>query len=194
MALINQLDTSKTLDKDTQDKYILNLESVLSSLAPINISYKLSSELLEHGSFQINVVKKINGIIDTTVAPINKKFFLSQTYKHLITLNLHSFSGNKIILKHQSGDLNFSYLHLLLDHALSVARKSISLQRYKGLGEMNPSQLAETTMNPDTRSLLQVSQIPDDDYSIFDTLMGDDVEKRRDFIVSTANTLDYVDV
>ena len=194
MALINPLDTSKTLDKDTLDKYILNLESVLSSLAPINISYKLSSELLEHGSFQINVVKKINGIIDTTVAPINKKFFLSQTYKHLITLNLHSFSGNKIILKHQSGDLNFSYVHLLLDHALSVARKSISLQRYKGLGEMNPSQLAETTMNPDTRSLLQVSQIPDDDYSIFDTLMGDDVEKRRDFIVSTANTLDYVDV
>ena len=59
---------------------------------------------------------------------------------------------------------------------------------------MNPSQLAETTMNPDTRTLLQVSQIPDDDYSIFDTLMGDDVEKRRDFIVSTANTLDYVDV
>jgi DNA gyrase subunit B len=77
---------------------------------------------------------------------------------------------------------------------LSSSRKSISLQRYKGLGEMNPSQLAETTMNPDTRSLLQVAQIPEDDYSIFDTLMGDDVEKRRDFIVSSSNIIDHVDV
>ena len=59
---------------------------------------------------------------------------------------------------------------------------------------MNPSQLAETTMNPLTRSLLQVSQIDDDDYAIFDTLMGDDVEKRRDFIVSSANAVENVDV
>ena len=59
---------------------------------------------------------------------------------------------------------------------------------------MNPSQLAETTMNPETRSLLQVSQIDDDDYAIFDTLMGDDVEKRRDFIVASANAVENVDV
>ena len=59
---------------------------------------------------------------------------------------------------------------------------------------MNPSQLSETTMNPATRSLLQVSQINDDDYSIFDTLMGDDVEKRREFIVSSANAVENVDV
>jgi len=49
-------------------------------------------------------------------------------------------------------------------------------------------------MNPETRSLLKVSQISDDDYSIFDTLMGEDVEKRRDFIISTANTIDHVDI
>jgi len=49
-------------------------------------------------------------------------------------------------------------------------------------------------MNPQTRSLLQVSQIDDDDYAIFDTLMGDDVEKRRDFIVSSANAVENVDV
>ena len=59
---------------------------------------------------------------------------------------------------------------------------------------MNPSQLAETTMNPETRSLLQVLQIDDDDYVIFETLMGDDVEKRRDFILSSYNTVENVDV
>jgi DNA gyrase subunit B len=59
---------------------------------------------------------------------------------------------------------------------------------------MNPSQLAETTMNPETRSLLQVAQIPEEDYSVFDTLMGEDVEKRRDFIVASSNMIDHVDV
>ena len=59
---------------------------------------------------------------------------------------------------------------------------------------MNPSQLAETTMNPETRSLLKVSQISDDEYNIFDTLMGEDVEKRREFIISSANTIDHVDI
>ena len=49
-------------------------------------------------------------------------------------------------------------------------------------------------MNPQTRSLLQVSQIDDDEYVIFDTLMGDDVEKRRDFIVSTANAVENIDI
>ena len=75
----------------------------------------------------------------------------------------------------------------------TTARSSISLA-LQGLGEMNPSQLTETTMNPSTRSLLQVSQINDEDYVIFDTLMGDDVEKRRDFIVSSANIVETVDV
>ncbi len=59
---------------------------------------------------------------------------------------------------------SFSNIYDLCEYALESSRRSISLQRYKGLGEMNPSQLAETTMNPTTRSLLQVAQIPDDDY------------------------------
>jgi DNA gyrase subunit B len=85
-------------------------------------------------------------------------------------------------------------MYELCEYALETSRRAISLQRYKGLGEMNPSQLAETTMNPETRSLLQVAQIPDEDYSVFDTLMGEDVEKRRDFIVASSNLLEHVDV
>ena len=176
------------------DNYLTKLSKLLKVISPINISYDLSHEDLEHESFQINVIKKVNGIIDPTIVPINKKFFSSQTYKNLISLNLHEFSGEQIILQQDSGNVVYKYIHKLCEDALASARKSISLQRYKGLGEMNPSQLAETTMNPDTRSLLKVSQIPDDDYSIFETLMGEDVEKRKDFIISTANTIDYVDI
>ena len=103
---------------------------------------------------------------------------------------MHKYSTGSYVIADESGDKSFDNLTGFAEFAFELSRKSISLQRYKGLGEMNPDQLAETTMNPSTRSLLQVSQIDDEDYEIFETLMGDDVEKRRDFIVS-ANNMSY---
>ncbi len=194
MSFIEPLSDNPNSASKELDNYLSKLSELLKDISPINISYTLSHEQLEHESYQINVIKKVNGIVDTSIVPINKKFFSSQTYKSLISLNLHEYYDAQIILKQDSGDVVYKYIHKLCEDALVSARKSISLQRYKGLGEMNPSQLAETTMNPETRSLLKVSQIPDDDYSIFDTLMGEDVEKRKDFIISTANTIDYVDI
>ena len=194
LSLIPPLPNKSDHSEKDLNNYISLLEKMLKIISPINISYSLSYESLEHQSFQINVVKKVNGVIDPSIAPINKKFFSSQTYKNLILLNMHKFYNGKVMLQQESGNVEYEYVHKLCDAAFSAARKSISLQRYKGLGEMNPSQLAETTMNPETRSLLKVSQISDDDYSIFDTLMGEDVEKRRDVIISTANTIDHVDI
>ena len=194
MSFIEPLSDNTNPGSQELDNYLSKLSELLKDISPINISYTLSHEELEHESFQINVIKKVNGIIDSSIVPINKKFFSSQTYTNLISLHLHEYYDAQIILKQESGDVVYKYIHKLCEDAFASARKSISLQRYKGLGEMNPSQLAETTMNPETRSLLKVSQIPDDDYSIFDTLMGEDVEKRKDFIISTANTIDHVDI
>ncbi|MDX2072960.1 MAG: DNA topoisomerase (ATP-hydrolyzing) subunit B [Alphaproteobacteria bacterium] len=75
------------------------------------------------------------------------------------------------------------------------ARKGSSIQRFKGLGEMNPEQLWDTTLNPETRRLLQV-KIEDDaeTESIFSTLMGDIVEPRRDFIVTNALAVENLDI
>jgi len=111
-----------------------------------------------------------------------------------MSISLYKFHNKQLSLVGDSINESFTNIYDLCEYALDSSRRSISLQRYKGLGEMNPSQLAETTMNPATRSLLQVAQIPDEDYIVFDTLMGEDVEKRRDFIVASSNMLDHVDV
>ena len=194
MAIIPPLDDQSLNNKKKLPSYVDSLSSLVSAISPINITYELSLSELDDDSFDINILKRVNGVIDTTIAPINKKFFYSKTYESLLKLELHKYFGSSMILKNESKEYSFTHLHELCDNAFLSARKSISLQRYKGLGEMNPSQLAETTMNPTTRSLLQVSQIEDDEYAIFDTLMGDDVEKRREFIVSSASAVDIVDV
>jgi DNA gyrase subunit B len=83
----------------------------------------------------------------------------------------------------------------LVDHILSLGKKGLSVQRYKGLGEMNPQQLWETTMDPETRTLLQVT-IEDavETDEVFTILMGDQVEPRRQFIEQNALSVKNLDV
>ena len=99
------------------------------------------------------------------------------------------------VLRRRSEEVAVASPTELLDAVLAFGRKGLSVQRYKGLGEMNPEQLWETTVDPEARSLLQVSvSHADDADDLFETLMGDVVEPRRKFIQSHALDVANLDV
>ena len=83
----------------------------------------------------------------------------------------------------------------LLDYLFERGKKGINIQRYKGLGEMTPTQLWETTMNPEKRSIIHV-KLEDgvEAEEIFTTLMGENVEPRRKFIEDNALAVTNLDV
>ena len=144
---------------------------------------------------RIGVTRMQHGIGATRYLP--REFFDTNEYKLIMALaaKLSELIGEGAFVKRgerQSAVENFPDA---VEWLMGEARRGQSIQRYKGLGEMNPDQLWDTTVNPETRRLMQVKiddAVKADE--IFTTLMGDQVEPRREFIEKNALTVANLDV
>jgi DNA gyrase subunit B len=158
--------------------------------AGVSWSVNLSQE-----SDAIEFIENANGLVNTTT--LKYSFFESSDYKAIADLTqqtLDLITTDSYFLKNEK-TFEFNNLEDGINQLFAIAKKGLTISRFKGLGEMNPEQLWETTMDPETRRLLQVTiedAVGADE--IFSTLMGDVVEPRREFIEQNALYVTNLDV
>ena len=148
----------------------------------------------EYEAYELGIKFQVNGM--TIQGKVNLALVDSVEYKNLykISKELEEFRPPYEVLS--NGDLVIvENENKLVDLLHEKGKKGVSIQRYKGLGEMTPTQLWETTMNPENRALLRVS-ITDavEADGVFSVLMGDDVESRKKFIESNALLATNLDI
>ncbi|MBL8630494.1 MAG: DNA topoisomerase (ATP-hydrolyzing) subunit B [Rhodospirillaceae bacterium] len=143
----------------------------------------------------LTFTRTLRGVTETYV--LDARTLHSTEARHLDALasELQVTYTQRATLKYKDKELKINGPVSLVSEVMSMGKKGVSLQRYKGLGEMNPGQLWETTLDPNVRTLLQVKvSHADEANEIFSTLMGDIVEHRRDFIQDNALQVRNLDV
>ena len=149
----------------------------------------------ERSEFYITIIMRMHGI--DYEYTIGHDFIESSEYQRLKALNIeiNDMMGEGAYIQRGERKLPVETFKEALDWLMSEAKRGQYIQRYKGLGEMNPDQLWETTMDPGSRRMLQVTiedAIGCD--QLFTTLMGDQVEPRREFIEANALNVENLDV
>jgi DNA gyrase subunit B len=186
----------ETLKSSTLLKKVVAEAKKLLSLAYPKATITLTiAEDEEHESNKILCQAQTNGRVHSL--EINHELVGSADFRELQKLAPTAIGLGRPPYKMKTGDTESEFVgpSELVQAILETGKKGLALQRYKGLGEMNPGQLWETTMNPETRTLMQVKL---EDMTgvdeIFSILMGDEVEPRRDFIQRHALEVRNLDV
>ena len=183
-------------DQNALQSIEARLASYVSLIAPEQspLSCQLEEDA-EHNCFKLVVSTRANGTGYQTT--IDREFLTSPEYREIKKLftDLSAIGLPPYTVEDGDNKTPLKSLTEILKFVMEGGKKGQYIQRYKGLGEMNPEQLWETTMNPETRVLLQV-RIEDavEADEIFSTLMGDEVEPRRKFIEEHALTVKYLDI
>lgn len=183
-------------DKAAVETWAATLQTQLQPFSENGNDYAISViEDRERHLFLPKIISKSHGIASECL--LTHDFFHSGEYRHLVELStqLSGLLTESAYIQRGDRQHNITRLKEAFNWLLEEAKRGQSIQRYKGLGEMNPDQLWETTMNPATRRMLQVrveDAIAAD--QIFTTLMGDQVDPRRKFIEENALAVGNLDV
>jgi len=197
-AMVNlpPLGEDQLRDGAAMDAWFEQLSGRINQGLPTGTEYRVRVQTGPDGGFQEAVVtKRMHGILYPYTFPA--AFFLAREYETIGTLAaaLEGLIAEGAEIRRGERSESIEDFRQAVDWLMEEGKRGLSVQRYKGLGEMNPDQLWETTMDPDTRRLLQV-RIEDvvGADAIFTTLMGDHVEPRREFIEKNALQVSNLDV
>jgi DNA gyrase subunit B len=188
--------TPEAFDRiDVLRDWCRNLEQRLNSLDDVSRRYRVVVDTLPAGGHRINLQRFEHGL--TSEKHVPREFFDSAEYLRIAELaeTLSDLIGPGGFVQRGDDKLEVTSFKAAMSWLFEQAKKGQSIQRYKGLGEMNAEQLWETTINPETRRVLQVrieDAVAADD--IFTTLMGDAVEPRREFIEKNALNVSNLDI
>ena len=192
-VLETMIDLPALDDLDDSTKVQQWFDNLLIALEATVHNYKINVQIFPD-DFSANITLTAHGVEHNYI--IRKNFFNSVEYKALINLGKELDGLLEKDAYVQRGEKKRSVTHFkeATEWLLAEVQRGLNIQRYKGLGEMNPEQLWETTMNMESRSLLQV-RVEDIVASdeIFTTLMGEHVEPRRKFIEENALSVSNLD-
>ncbi|HXP64523.1 MAG TPA: DNA topoisomerase (ATP-hydrolyzing) subunit B [Steroidobacteraceae bacterium] len=188
--------TTEAFDRvDALRDWCRNLEQRLNSLDDVSRRYRVVVDSLPAGGHRITLQRFEHGL--TSEKHVPREFFDSAEYLRIAELaqTLSDLIGPGAFIRRGDDKLEVASFKAAMNWLFEQAKKGQTIQRYKGLGEMNADQLWETTINPETRRVLQVrieDAVAADD--IFTTLMGDAVEPRREFIEKNALSVSNLDI
>jgi DNA gyrase subunit B len=196
MIYVAQVRPGDSDDPDFMRRWIAELEARLNARGDGRRNFQLELRSAADGHAPRIVVRKTEHGL-TTEKMLHREFFESAEYQRIAELarTLADLIGEGAYVTRGNEREDVSAFKQAMTWLFEQARKGQTIQRYKGLGEMNPEQLWETTINPATRRLMQV-RIEDAVASdeIFTTLMGDQVEPRREFIEKNALSVANLDI
>lgn len=196
MIDLPKMDLTRLLDTNAVKQWFDTLTDSLNVGLPQGVRYSYTIETSSIGKMEsVSLLRHTHGI--HTESRFVPEFYQTSEYRSFNALGetLKSVMGEGAYLKKGERIIPVNTFEEAFNWMLTEAKRGTQINRYKGLGEMNPSQLWETTMNPAARRLSQVHV--DDVYAaneIFTTLMGDEVEPRREFIETNALRVSNLDI
>ena len=191
----SSIDGAPAVDRDLEEEIIVPMKSWLEKNRP-DVLEKLGSEVVKSdGASSLHFESRRLGARRRTV--VDTAFLASSEFALLqgLAKSFKDLQAPYALSRDGGEPVSFETIEDVVEKLEEAGSKGVTIQRYKGLGEMNPEQLWETTMNPENRVVLQVQMTKTDtENDIFETLMGDQVEPRREFIEHNALDAARIDV